>query len=57
MALESVQPLDLSPPSFVIVPEDKGNDVLHPPEYDPEPQYEQMLKSRGATIISKKIQV
>ena len=55
--LESVQPLDLSAPSFVVVPENKGNDIIHPEPYDPEPQEDQWLKNIGATLISKKIQV
>ena len=57
MALESVQPLDLSAPSFVIVEEDKGSNIVRPEPYDPEPNEEQWLKNIGATLISKKIQV
>jgi hypothetical protein len=55
--LESVQPLDLSVPSFVIVPENKGVDIIHHEPYDPEPNEDQWLKNIGATLISKKIQV
>ena len=56
-ALESVQPLDLSAPSFVIVPEDKGSNIVRPEPYDPEPNEDQWLKNISATLISKKIQV
>ena len=55
--LEEIQPLDLSPPSFVIAQEDKGGDIVRPPLYDPEPNEDQWLKNIGATLISKKIEV
>ena len=55
--LDDIQPIDLKPTSFVMVPEDKGDNLVKVKEYDPEPQEEAYLKSIGATLISKKIQV
>ena len=56
-SLESVQPIDVSPPTFVIAQENKGGDIIKPEPYDPEPEEDQWLKNIGATLISKKIQV
>lgn len=56
-SLESVQPLDVSPPTFVICNENKGGDIPKVDPYDPEPNEEQWLKNIGATLISKRIQV
>lgn len=56
-SLESVQPIDVSPPTFVIAQENKGGDITKPEPYDPEPEEDQWLKNIGATLISKKIQV
>jgi len=60
--LEDIKPLELSPPTFIMVAEDKGDNTLRTKqqqqeEYDPEPQYEEHLKNMGATIISKKVEV
>jgi len=56
-ALESIQPLDLSAPSFVMVTEDKGDNRERPESYDPEPQYEKMLKAQGVTIKDVRVDV
>ena len=53
--LEDIQPLDVSAPTFVIVPEEKGDKIIQPKSYDPEPEEDQWLKNIGATLISKKI--
>lgn len=55
--LEDIKPIDVSPPTFMIVPEDKGTRLMQPREYDPEPEEDQWLKNIGATLISKKIEV
>ena len=56
---DKIKPLDLAVPVFTFIPEDKGD--LHLLEsytdHDFEPQEEEILKSKGATIISKKIEV
>lgn len=56
--MDEIKPVDMSPPSFVIVPEDKGElNVQRRGEYDPEPDEDRWLKNMGATLISKKIDV
>jgi hypothetical protein len=56
--LDKIQPINLAPTSFVMVPDDKGDsNIAKVEEYDPEPREDAYLKSIGATIISKKIQV
>lgn len=62
--LDDVQPINLTPPTFVMISEDKeggmgGEDGLVKPkqEYDPEPHEDEWIKSIGATLISKKVQV
>jgi hypothetical protein len=55
--LEDVHPLDVSPPTFVLVPESKGDDRVIPKPYDPEPDEDKWLKNIGATLISKRIDV
>jgi hypothetical protein len=56
--LDEVNPIDLKAPAFVTSPEDKGDySTLKVQEYDPEPNEDAYLKSIGATLISKKIQV
>jgi hypothetical protein len=52
-----VNPIDVQPPAFVMSPEDKGDKITHPEPYDPEPQEDEFLKNRGATLISKRVQV
>jgi len=57
--IEEIKPLDLSAPTFIMVAEDKGS-IKRPnvdQDQDPEPNEEEWLKSIGATLISKKIQV
>jgi hypothetical protein len=58
---DEIKPLDIATPSFNIVPEKKGSDILFRQYYDvndhdPEPQEEAILKAQGATIIEKKIE-
>lgn len=53
---DEIKPVDLSPPKFNMVKEQKGLDTQHL-EYDIEPQEEEQLKKQGATIISKRIDV
>lgn len=57
--LDKIQPINLAPTSFVMAPEDKGDSTLmnRTTPYDPEPQEDAYLKSIGATLISKKVQV
>jgi hypothetical protein len=57
--LDEVNPIDLKPPAFVTSPEEKGDyhEMLKVQEYDPEPNEDAYLKSIGATLISKRIQV
>jgi hypothetical protein len=58
---DDIRPVDLSPPTIAIIQEDKGfgrpNDLKTRvrKDPDPEPQYEEFLKSTGATIIDKKV--
>ena len=50
--------LDLKPPVFVMIPDDKGDNMVKPKEYDPEGDTEdKWLKNIGATLKAKKIQV
>jgi hypothetical protein len=55
--MDKIQPINLSPTSFVMAPEDKGDNLVKQEEYDPEPNEDAYLKSIGATLISKRIQV
>ena len=56
--LDEVNPIDLKPPAFVTSPDDKGDKLVGKvEEYDPEPNEEAFLKSIGATLISKRVQV
>lgn len=55
--LDNIQPINLEPTAFVIASEDKGDNLVKPKEYDPEPNEDAWLKSIGATLISKKVQV
>lgn len=58
--LDEIKPIDFAPPTFVASTEDKGDKMLkirQQQEYDPEPQEDAYLKSIGATLISKKVQV
>lgn len=57
---DKIKPLDIAVPTFVIVPEQKGSELLfkdvQQTDHDPEPQEEELLKAQGATIISKKVE-
>jgi hypothetical protein len=55
--LDEVNPIDLKAPAFVTSHEEKGDNTLKVQEYDPEPNEEAYLKSIGATLISKRVQV
>lgn len=55
--MDAIRPLDVGPPAFAIVPDDKGDKMLIQQPYDPEPQEEQYLKNIGATLIDKRIEV
>jgi hypothetical protein len=55
--MDEIKPIDMSPPSFVIIPEDKGDNQLEVKPYDPEPDEDKWLKNIGATLISKKVEV
>lgn len=55
--LDEIKPIDFAPPTFVASTEDKGDNLVRVKEYDPEPQEDAYLKSIGATLISKKVQV
>lgn len=55
--LDEVNPIDLQPPAFVTSMEEKGDNMLKVQEYDPEPNEDKWLKSIGATLISKRVQV
>lgn len=55
--LDEVNPINISPPVFTTSPEDKGDNLVKIQEYDPEPQEDAYLKSIGATLISKRVQV
>lgn len=56
---DKIKPLDIAIPSFVMVPEKKGSELLFDPEYgqpiDPEPQEEERLKAQGCTILYKQV--
>lgn len=54
---DDIQPIPLTPPSFEIIQEDKGDKTNIQPPYDPEPNEDQWLKNIGATLISKRIEV
>ena len=57
--LDKVEPINLSPPVFVMIPEDKGDKHIlrQQQDYDPEPDEEKWLKNIGATLISKTVKV
>lgn len=56
--MDEIKPIDLNPPTFTMVQEDKG-DSLFPKidNYDPEPDEDKWIKNMGATLISKRIDV
>lgn len=54
--MSEIKPIDMNPPTFLFVPDDKGDDILLEPPYDPEPDEDQWLKNIGATLISKRIE-
>lgn len=55
--LDEIKPLDLTAPFFAIVPDDKGDSIMIPQSYDPEPDEDRWLRNIGATLIDKKIEV
>lgn len=56
--LDKIQPINFEPSSIVMVPDDKGDNIAKSnAEYDPEPNEDAYLKSIGATLISKRIQL
>lgn len=60
---DKIKPFDVAVPAFAIVPEKKGTEILfesarcgnNDHDHDPESQEEEILKAKGATIISKRI--
>lgn len=56
--MDEIKPIDMSPPTFSIVPEDKGDSIIvdNKQPFDPEPDEDKWLKNIGATLISKKIE-
>lgn len=55
--MDEIKPIDMNPPTFAIVPEDKGDRQIEIKDYDPEPDEDKWLKNIGATLISKTIEV
>lgn len=55
--MDEIKPIDIMPPTFMTVPDDKGDGILIERPYDPEPDEDQWLKNIGATLIDKRIEV
>jgi len=54
--MSEIKPIDMNPPTFSFVPDDKGDAMLIEPSYDPEPDEDKWLKNIGATLIDKRIE-
>lgn len=55
--MDDIKPIDMNPPTFSFVPDDKGDSMVIEQPYDPEPNEDQWLKNIGATLIDKRIDV
>jgi len=53
--MSEIKPIDVNPPTFSFVPDDKGDSMLIEPPYDPEPDEDKWLNNIGATLINKRI--
>jgi len=53
---DDIKPINLSAPTFNMVKESKGLEIPPSHDGDPEPQEEEILKAKGATIISKRVE-